>query len=98
MITFPTFCVVFYQKMLKINIKQGVCKNYESVFERYLRLSNLAHSSPEENATETSMLGVLYPVLSPRAGGHYNISRRGLSRVAYPGQGMREPDSGMSEE
>ena len=30
-------------------------------------------------------------------GGLYNISRRGLSRVAYPGQGMREPSRGMSE-
>ena len=44
---------------------------------------------PEESATETSALGVLYPVDScfVLQEQHYNISRRGLSRVAYPGQG-----------
>ena len=40
------------------------------------------------NATGTSALDVLYPILSSYGViVSYNISRRGLSRVAYPSQG-----------
>ena len=60
----------------------------KDVYGRYLRLSDLANQSPEENATETSALGVLYPVhLILYRVDERIYSRRGLTRVAYPGQG-----------
>ena len=65
-----------------------VKKNFvgkKDVYERYLLRADLANQSSEENATGTSTSGVLCPVHSFM--GSLNISRRGLSRVAYPEQG-----------
>ena len=57
----------------------------KDVYERYLRLLNLANSRPEDAQQDVHFGYVVscssFVVCS------LNISRRGLSRVAYPGQG-----------
>ena len=59
-----------------------VKRTFTNVIFEVPNLANL--NSLRRNATETSTLGVLYPI--------YNNSRRGLTRVAYPKrEAMREP-------
>jgi hypothetical protein len=57
----------------------------KDVYERYLRRENLANSRPEETQPERSLR--VYCTLFALMLSSINISRRGLSRVAYPGQG-----------
>ena len=67
----------------------------KDVYERYLRHQNLANSSPEENATEASMLGVLYPVhIVFQCVRLYNTSRRGLSSCLSWTRQCESPDVG----
>ena len=60
----------------------------KDVYERYLLRENLAHSRPED--TQPERLRRVYYILSSPvvvAGVVNNILWRGLTRVAYPGQG-----------
>ena len=57
----------------------------KDVYERYLRRENLANSRPEETQPERPLR--VYCTLFALMLSSINISRRGLSRVAYPGQG-----------
>ena len=70
----------------------------KDVYERCLQLLNLANSRPEE--TQPERLRRVYYTLSSSVVGTGRVNNmlwRGLTRVAYPGQGMREPSSGISE-
>ena len=65
----------------------------KDVYERYLRHPNLANSCPEENATETSTLGVLYPALM---GLCQYISAWAIELLILD-KAMREPGCGIGE-
>ena len=67
----------------------------KDVYERYLLRENLANSRPEDAQPERPLW--VYCALSAFSADSINMSRRGLSRVAYPGQGMREPSRGIGE-
>ena len=57
----------------------------KDVYERYLRRADLANQSSEE--TQPKRPHWVYCALASLLWGGLNISRRGLSRVAYPEQG-----------